>query len=142
MSYSVHITRRGQWSEQGGPDITLDEWVMLVQSDPDMRLGGSRQWKDDHGKKMSDAPQGLASWQAYSRNQSGGQPVWFEFVSGNVQVINPDQEVMGKMWQLAQKLGARIQGDDGACFDAQGNEIPPDSTMPAKPWWKFWQFDD
>jgi hypothetical protein len=39
MGYELHITRKRDWSD-AGPEITLDEWLALVRSDPDMRLDG------------------------------------------------------------------------------------------------------
>ena len=38
MGYDVHITRKGNWFDESGPKIDIDEWKALVLSDPDMRL--------------------------------------------------------------------------------------------------------
>lgn len=48
---------------------------------------------------------------------------WFNFDRGDVVVKNPDAEILAKMWAIAQKLGARVQGDDGELYGANGNVI-------------------
>lgn len=40
MGYEVHITRKGDWFEDGGLAITIEEWKRYVASDPEMRLDG------------------------------------------------------------------------------------------------------
>jgi hypothetical protein len=40
MGYDVHITRRPEWFEDEGPEITLDEWLAVIRDDPEMRLDG------------------------------------------------------------------------------------------------------
>ncbi|WP_157197703.1 MULTISPECIES: hypothetical protein [Methylomonas] len=37
MGYEVHITRKAEWFEEEGPEITIEEWKNYVVSDPEMR---------------------------------------------------------------------------------------------------------
>ena len=48
---------------------------------------------------------------------------WFWLAEGNIVVKNPDNEILRKMWALAQNLDARVQGDDDELYDAAGNQI-------------------
>jgi hypothetical protein len=40
MGDDVHITRKGIWFDESGPEIVIDEWTALVPSDPDRRHDG------------------------------------------------------------------------------------------------------
>ena len=39
----------------------------------------------------------------------------------NISVKNPDPEVLGKVWQIAQALRAKVQGDDGEIYREDGS---------------------
>lgn len=43
MGYSVYITRRPSWWEEGGPSITEQEWLARIDNDPDLT---SLAWND------------------------------------------------------------------------------------------------
>jgi hypothetical protein len=55
-----------------------------------------------------------------SRKQTGTRPTeskWdTTFTFGNVYTKAPDSAQLGKMVQLADRLHARVQGDDGECY--------------------------
>ena len=40
MGYEIHITRKMEWFDKGGPNISLEDWKAYISSDPDMRLDG------------------------------------------------------------------------------------------------------
>jgi hypothetical protein len=46
---------------------------------------------------------------------------WFDYRRGRIVVKNPDQEILRKMWLLAQRLSAKVQGDDGETYDRKGS---------------------
>jgi prepilin-type processing-associated H-X9-DG protein len=119
MGYDVHITRKEDWSDEQ-PEISLAEWLAVVQADPEMRLDG-----DAEARTAADVirieSSGLSVWTAYSRHGEGGNMAWFDFRGGNAVVKNPDKEILRKMWVLAQRLSAKVQGDDGETYDAAGN---------------------
>jgi hypothetical protein len=122
MGYDVHITRKRSWSDNGGSEIPLAEWVALVAADPDMRLDGYAEARLEDGSILRIENEGLSVWTAYSRHCENGM-AWFSFRRGNVVVKNPDREILQKMWSLAQVLSARVQGDDGKFYDASGGEV-------------------
>jgi hypothetical protein len=120
VGYDVHITRRQNWSDPSGPVISLAEWVAVVESDPEMRLDGYAETRVPDGVLRIER-EGLAVWTA-QRNKPGNI-VWFYFFEGNVAVKNPDPEILKKMWSLARRLDASVQGDEGELYDASGNPI-------------------
>ena len=65
---------------------------------------------------------------------------WFHYSNGNVDVKNPDRQILGKMLRIADRLGANVQGDDGEPYarveDLLGEE--PDRAGRPRPWWRFW----
>jgi hypothetical protein len=60
-----------------------------------------------------------------------------------VVVKNPDQEILKKMWSIADSLSAKVQGDEGELYGADGCSIDiapirTDVIYLKKPWWKLW----
>ena len=101
MGYDLHITRAKHWAENESREITRDEWFALVAGDPDLTLDPVN--GDD-----------FALWSGRCRYP---EP-WFNWWRGNISSKNPDQLIIAKMIQIAAKLGARVQGDDGEFYDA------------------------
>jgi prepilin-type processing-associated H-X9-DG protein len=121
MGYDVHITRKQNWFDENGPEISLDEWIAVVMTDKETRLDGYAEAKLRDGSVLRMERDGLAVWTAYSRHGENGNMAWFDFRRGNAIVKNPDREILQKMWSLAQKLSAKVQGDDGEFYDASGD---------------------
>ena len=48
---------------------------------------------------------------------------WFSHSQGDVVVKNPDREILRKMWLVAGAFNAKVQGDDGEIYDANGDVI-------------------
>jgi len=119
MGYDVHITRKQDWFDEE-PQIKLAEWKAYLKADPSMRLDGYAEATTPSGDTLHYENEGLAVWTAYSRHQSNGNMAWFDFEIGNVVVKNPDQEILRKMWQIAQALGAKVQGDEGETYREDG----------------------
>ncbi len=60
---------------------------------------------------------GLAVWIAYS---APPRARWFDYRRGRIVVKSPDQEVLRKMWMLAQRLDAKVQADEGELYGGRG----------------------
>jgi hypothetical protein len=126
MSYDLHITRRENWSS-GRSGISLAEWLAYVDHDPEMRLDGFAEIVAPDGAVIRMESEGLAVWTAHPLYATGFM-AWFNHSpSGRVTVASPDEECMKKMWHIAQALNARVQGDEGEFYDADGNIVnrPP-----------------
>jgi hypothetical protein len=100
MGYDLHITRAENWSENAGAEIGPEEWLALVHADPELAI---------------DPVQGpyFARWSGPSRYPDP----WLDWFAGNVNTKNPDSALLRKMVALANRLGARVQGDDGENYD-------------------------
>lgn len=121
MGYNFHITRKNRWSDRDGLEISLEEWLSAVKSDPEMRLdGGAEATNPKTGEVLRYENEGLAIWTAYSGARGGSGP-WFDYRRGNIVVKNPDQVTLKKMWAVAQHLFAKVQGDEGETYDPTGN---------------------
>ena len=143
MGYDLHVTRRDFWADEDGPRISEEEWLTLVAADPELRLDGGARVDLPDGGTLGYEDGNTAVWTAWSGNEpAGGNQAWIWWFEGNVQVKNPDEEIVGKLWRIAQALGARVQGDDGELYAEDGSVIGEDAPPPpppsARPWWKFW----
>jgi hypothetical protein len=112
MGYDLHITRKKNWHEnEHGLEISLDEWIALVRADAGMRLDGFCQVPLPEGKVFRVDHPSVAVWTVWSHHGEHGDMAWFRHRHDNVAVKNPDREIRRKMWRLAERLGARVQGD-------------------------------
>ena len=99
MGYDLHITRATDWTENIGVKIQADEWLALVQEDPDLNLDPS------HGP--------------YAVSWSGSkEPGWFDWYDGNVFTTDPSRATVGKMLALAETLAGMVQGDEGEVYES------------------------
>ncbi len=141
MGYDVHITRREDWFDEEEPSIGLDEWVSLVNRDPEMRLDGFAETRTPEGSVLRIDSPGLAVWTTYSGHQEDGNKAWFDYHDGLITVKNPDAEILIKMGHLARQLSATVRGDEGERYDQNGSAHSAEGTTAgtvSKPWWKFW----
>src|SRR5207245_5180092 len=99
MGYDLHITRKAEWSDDDGPVISADEWRKLIASDADLQLDAETDCAIDDTHMI------FASFR--------GEPGVFGWLDGEICTKNPEAEVVRKAVQIAQKLGAKAQGDDG-----------------------------
>ncbi len=64
MGYEVHITRKEHWSDEDGPELTLDEWESTVQSDPELELREAAEAVTPTGEIVRIETPGLSVWLA------------------------------------------------------------------------------
>lgn len=88
-----------------------------------MRLDGYATAVVGDGSILRVDSEGLAVWTAYAETGMDGNMAWFDFSQGNVAVKNPDSAILEKMWRIARKLGAKVQGDDGEEYGADGGVV-------------------
>jgi hypothetical protein len=100
MGYDLHITRAEEWADNDRDQITVDEWLKVVEDDPELRLAGYN------------GPY-FALW----RGRSEYPDPWLDWYHGNVYSKSPDKAIVQKMLQIAEQLGARVQGDDGEFYE-------------------------
>lgn len=140
MGYDVHITRRENWFD-ASPDISIEEWMAVVDGDADLRLDGFAEAATPARDQIRIENEGLCVWTAYSRHGINGNMAWLWHSHGNVMAKNPDVEIRRKMWTIAEELGAGVQGDEGEWYGPDGEMLRHSSgqgAVPPKPWWRFW----
>jgi hypothetical protein len=125
MGYDIHITRASHWSESPDQPITLDEWIAYVKSDKEMRLDNRAEATTTSGERLALESPGIAVWTAWGKNGIDGNFAWFYYSDGEITVKNPDRAILRKMFTIATALRARVQGDDGEIYDANGNAHEP-----------------
>jgi hypothetical protein len=99
MGYELHITRAKFWAENEGQEITAAEWLRLIDEDAELT-------KDENNGPL------FAEWSPTSFRDSP----WFDWSDGNIYTKNPDRKTLAKMLQIADLLGATVQGDEGEIY--------------------------
>ena len=99
MGYDLHITRADDWSDSHANPISAEEWLAVVAADPELKLD------------PANGPH-FAVW------TQGADPegAWFDWSDGQVFTKNPDRATLATMLRLAERLGAKVQGDDGELY--------------------------
>ena len=143
MGYDIHITRKENWFDEDGSDISSSEWLSYVESDAEMRLDGYAEANLKDGSVLRAEDPSMAVWIAHSQHDKRDGMAWIWLSQGNIQAKNPDKETLRKMWRIAQALGAKVQGDDCEFYDSDGSRVrAPASEQPSaalkKPWWRVW----
>ena len=116
MGYDLHITRRSPWDDRTGVAIERREWQALIASDPELSL------YTDVGAEHEGL---VASYRSYE-----GALRWED---GEVISRNPEITLVVKMVAIAERLGARVQGDDGEIYQSDGTPLsdPPSASEPS-----------
>jgi hypothetical protein len=137
MGYAVHITRKQHsWAnKEDNATISLDEWKEYVASDPELQLAEDVPLPLSSAADPDEAEadeQRSSLWLPYSKNGRSGNYAWFLHAGDRVTIQNPDEEILGKMLDIAHALRARVQGDDNEYYD----EVAPLFTNQAgdAPW--------
>jgi hypothetical protein len=100
MGYDLHITRAAEWSQNEASLITEREWLAVIASDPELAVDPENGPPD-------------AVW--HGSGGSSGE-AYFHFFEGNISAKYPDRATLGKMLEIAAKLEAQVQGDDGEVY--------------------------
>jgi hypothetical protein len=96
MGYDLHITRAADWTDAEVVPIRSEEWLALVEVDPELRLAGYN-----------------GSYFALWTGKSKHPDPWFDWSGGQVHTKNPDPPLIEKAIQIAEHFGASVVGDDG-----------------------------
>ncbi|MFI6516068.1 hypothetical protein ACIBF1_10960 [Spirillospora sp. NPDC050679] len=115
MGYELHVTRNAEWWQEGGRQITTDEWANAVAADPDLEMVGTASATIDGGIVLVYDHEWLA--QMVTHPDRDEQGAWLDWCEGRIVVKNPDDLMVVKMCELARRLGAHVQGDDGEYYD-------------------------
>ncbi len=97
--YDLHVTRKKDWADKSGPKITNSEWSEYLKSD--------KQIKSDKGLGKDGYVVTLASTRF---------PLFFDPKNGELYTTDPDKIAIEKLIEIAKRLNARVQGDDGEFY--------------------------
>ena len=114
MGYDLHITRKSEWGDEG-QDISLSEWKVVVGEDPSLRITGEVNAITCSGEHISYKSENLALWSGHP----SGVAIPFDFRGGQIVVKSPDGPILKKMLSLAERLQAKVQGDEGEVYTLQ-----------------------
>jgi hypothetical protein len=117
MGYELQITRAKHWPGSKSEPITTEEWLGIVERDPELRRSGS------HGAYF-------ALWNVSAGEDSGP---WLDWNDGEIFAKNPDEALIEKMVQIAKLLRATVQGDDGELY-VGGGAAPQAARQSAFEW--------
>ena len=100
MGYELHITRADDWASNEGSAIEPSEWLELIDRDTSLRLAGYN------------GPY-FANWDG----DPDDPEAWLDLVDGNITTKNPSAALLQKMLEVAERLDAVVQGDEGELYD-------------------------
>lgn len=113
MGYELHIRRKASPKQDEVQRITAIEWLGLIASDDELTLNANN------------GPY-FAEWSGPSTYE---QP-WFDWIEGSVYTKYPDRAMLRKMLQIATRLDAIVEGDDGEVYTSP-SDLP--ANLPNKP---------
>lgn len=105
MGYDLHITRAEHWANNDENPISAQEWLELVKEDPELIPS------PENGECF-------VIW----RGTTQSPEIWFNWWNGNIYTKNPDKATLCKLYQMAQRLNAQLQGDEGEIWGAKDIE--------------------
>jgi hypothetical protein len=120
MSYNLHIHRKRNYHEDG-PAISAQEWESLCRADPSMEYRGEvAEIEGQGGAKIQMRTEGSAVW----RNDVYPAGQWFVLNRGEIVCQVTDNPITPKKaCEIAGKLNARVQGDDGEFHLSDGTTL-------------------
>jgi hypothetical protein len=130
MPYHLHITRAADWTDSSELPIAAAEWLRLVRIDPELVE------EPGHGSYF-------VRWVG-----PHGQTRWLHWSEGRISSGYPDGAFLKKLVAIAERLGAKVQGDSGEVYSGaepvdewlEANTVPftPRTVIVTQrlPWWK------
>ncbi len=112
MGYDIHIHRRLTWTD-GDKDITTEEWNRLIDEDPELEHTEEVEIPLDGGifsYRLNNAS--LSKWTKFTTKEV----FWFTYHKGRITIKYNKEEVLLKAIEVAKKLNAKVQGDEGEVY--------------------------
>ena len=140
MGYDLHITRRQDWADPDGPEITLEEWLDYLTIDPSLERDIEFESSLDPAVATGAKESTMVLWNEWP-SRGSGEEVRLWLSHGNVMATDADVDLRRKMFVMADVLGARLQGDNGEIYNSIGEpegRRARRSSGGKRPWWRFW----
>ena len=116
MGYDLHITKAEDWLEASSQPISADELTQLIASDPDLVFSSTGFYERTTEAGGTERIHPIL-WTAHLE----AVPLWFQ--DGEITAKNPDDFTIVKMLEIAERLHARVLGDDGEIYEPSSS--PP-----------------
>jgi hypothetical protein len=113
MDYKLYITRAKHFYETNTRPITHLEWVTLAKADPSLRQS-STEFEELVRPDGAVERRYLWAWVEHSA------PVPLQYADGAIFVKSPDKDTIRKLVALADKLNARVIGEESEVYGADG----------------------
>jgi hypothetical protein len=127
MGYNVYITRASSFLDTQSFPILESEWLAVAGIDPDLKLSShgyiEQQGQDGQIEK-------IYAWNYVAHPDR--PPFWF--MNGAIETKNPDEQTVAKMVTLAEKLQAKVIGEEGEVYSTSDADLQ--GSRGRKPWWK------
>lgn len=144
MGYYVAILRSADTKSTPDKPITREEWLACVKADPEMRVLPAGPMPSAGSPNFRVKELGDYVWWTGLPDVNDEGVVWFHFwKEGFIDVKNPNAAILHKMFEMANRLDARLQGEEGEEYGDHGVVIkaPPDwngptPRLPSRSWWQ------
>ncbi|WP_353887881.1 hypothetical protein [uncultured Pantoea sp.] len=100
MGVEFHITRAEYWAENDDDQISSEEWLKIISSDPELSLN----------------PRSGEFHAIWNGDGSDGED-WLDWSGGNIYTKWPPTPLYRKMLLISQKLNAKVMDDDGTIYE-------------------------
>lgn len=142
MGYDLYITRKDDWSDVDGQDITLDDWMGYVHLDRSLQVDGARAAAVDPRVASGAKEPSHVLWLDWPDREVGLREAWIWLERGNLVATDADLRFRQKLFLIAVGLEARLMGENGEVYNSIGEPEGKLSRLGAltgkKRWWKFW----
>lgn len=137
MGYELYIQR-----PEDAESISVDEWKSLVEIDAEFKAIEEFSSELPDGSFLEAKIPDSASWNPLGDNV----PFMFSHPMAAIVVKNPDEDIIKKMIEVAEKLNAEVTGDDGEVYNRENplghfpdSEVIGEIGAVKKNWWEFWK---
>lgn len=142
MGYDLYITRKEDWSDVDGQDITLDDWMAYVSGDRSLRIDVERSAASDPRVASGAKEPSHVVWVDWPDREVGHQEAWIWLERGNLVATDADLKFRQKLFLIAVALDARLMGEGGEVYNSIGEPEGKRSLLGPivrkRRWWKFW----
>lgn len=142
MGYDLHITRKDDWSDTDGREITLEEWILYTSGDTSLKIDRDHSAEQDPAVASGAKEPGHAIWVKWPARKEGQREAWVWHAQGNLIAADPDASFRRKLFLIADSLDAKLQGDGGEIYNSNGEPEKGRIKLTAdgrkRAWWKFW----
>lgn len=122
MGYNLHITR-GDWLSDHAGKLSFEEWLSLAAKDPELIPDGEAAVE---AKTRAIRNQDTSELKSKTARFIWGHDAYtFYHFNNSVRVKGAatNLDVLRKMLQIAEQLGARVQGDEGEYYQIKDDNI-------------------